>query len=161
MDPKLLKKQFWGPAYWTILHTLANSVMNTTNTILQNDEAEAWVLLLKSQQYVMPCQACSRHYSDWLKTHGISSIRTLKNQMRAEWIQTWLFDLHENVNLLNTSVGIKKEMLAEQYPRKRLDAEYTICCHMFMLSLERRLLKPDTIHRWKTAFLRLRALYGI
>ena len=160
-DPRILKKQSWGPAYWTILHTMAECILSTNNTVLQNDEAEAWILLLKLQQYVMPCALCSKHYSDWLKTRGISTIRVLKKQDRAHWIQTWLFDLHENVNLLNNTIGIPKEHLSEHYPRKRLDAEYALCCQMFLLSLEKRLLKPDDIHRWKTAFLRLRALYGV
>jgi len=161
MDPKNLKKQFWGPAYWTILHTFANCILSTKNQILLNDEAEAWILLLKIQQYVMPCSLCSKHYGDWLKLHGIGSIRTFKNEERAEKIQTWLFDLHENVNSLNSVTGIQKEDLKERYPRKRLDDEYALCCQMFLLALERRMLKPDDIHRWKTAFLRLRALYGV
>jgi hypothetical protein len=161
MDPKNLKKQFWGPAFWTILHTFAECILTTKNTILSNDEAEGWIHLLKNQQHVMPCALCSKHYSDWLKQHNFTSIRTLKNEERADWIQIRLYELHQHVNTLNSTLNITREELKYEYPRRRLDDEYALCCEMFKLALERHLLKPDDIHRWKTSFLRLRALYGV
>jgi hypothetical protein len=42
-----LLREFWGPNFWTVLHTLAEYSGSIQNINLSNDEADAWSFLLK------------------------------------------------------------------------------------------------------------------
>ena len=37
-----LLREFWGPNFWTVLHTLAEYSGSIQNINLSNDEADAW-----------------------------------------------------------------------------------------------------------------------
>ena len=162
MDFNKLSKQYWGPRFWTLLHTLAECSGSQVNTILASDEAESWIMLLKSQQFVMPCPICKKHYGDWMRTHNVDRIRQIQTAYRKEWLQTWLWELHEHVKMSNTIISeFTKEMILERYPRKRVDSEVKDINEVFKLAFERHSLKPEDIHRWKTGLQRLRALYGV
>jgi virulence-associated protein VapD len=109
----------------------------------------------------MPCKVCKTHLSEYLRTHRIDPIRTVHGVKRYEWIQGYLYKLHEHVNrLTNTQTTIQKEQLSELYPRRKLIEEFVACQEMFQIAFDRQQLKPEDVHRWKLAVARLRQFYG-
>ena len=170
-----MNREVWGPRFWTIFHTMAECVGCQSNKIMANDEAEAWILLLKSQPFVMPCAVCKNHLVIYLRLHSLDKLRTIYGEERYIWLKSWLYQLHEHVNRNKNVEGhvstgntgntvvpcVTIENLATLYPRRKLDPEFSACCGMFQKAFELQKLKPDDVHRWKLALSRLRKLYGI
>jgi hypothetical protein len=157
-----LSRASWGPRFWKILHTLAECVGFEKDIITENDEAEAWILLLSTQPLVMPCRICKTHLSEYIRSHRIDSLRAVRGIHRYTWLQNYLYKLHEHVNrLTGVSSTVTKEQLPELYPREKQTEAVAACQRMFQMAFDRQLLKPEDVHRWKAALVRLRTMYSI
>lgn len=159
--PKLSRKS-WGPLFWTLLHTLAECVGYEKDAITERDEAEAWILLLQAQPFVMPCQVCRTHLKEYLRIHRIEKLRDTRGASRYGWIQSYIFELHEHVNRLTQNMSsFTKDMLPDAYPHRKLTANLSAIQDMFQTAFDTQQLKPEDVHRWKMALARLRGLYGV
>jgi len=70
----------WGANMWTVLHTLAAST------------SSSWPELLQLLTTTIPCEICRNHYTAYLAANPLSD----HNQVT---VITWLFNLHNDVNL--------------------------------------------------------------
>ena len=155
-----LLREWWGPRFWKILHTLAECSGSISSPILANDEADYWAILLKIQGLVMPCALCRTDYAKWLFVHKIGDIRGLKEN-RRDYLRKWLFSCHNAVNSRNNKMVLEIESLAELYKKESIGKVVLEIFQMFNLAMERSQLKPEDVNRWKNALARLRILYGI
>ncbi len=154
-------KEAWGPRFWLILHTLAELSGNQTTTILSNDEADAWILLLKSQTFVMPCQACKEHYLEWQKGNRYTHLRNIVGNERKLWIRKWLWGCHNRVNEMTGKSSPELEELSNLYPKKNIGIEFQELNTMFTMAVTMQKLKSEDVIRWKRILLRLRIMYGV
>lgn len=159
-------KQVWGPYFWTVLHTFAECVGYQTDPILSSDEAEAWIVLLKTQVAVMPCPVCKQHYAEWLRTHRVDRLREIHGFVRYQWLQKLLWDLHEQVRKRSSTEtssvsSVTLDQLPTVYPRNSLNKTFYSLGEMFTWALEHQQLQPHDIHKWKAAAQRLRTMYSI
>jgi hypothetical protein len=53
----LLKKQIWGPAFWTVLHSAAATVADHKD----------FIALLEATRRTLPCEDCRRHLDEYLR----------------------------------------------------------------------------------------------
>jgi hypothetical protein len=161
-----LQREAWGPRFWLILHSLAERSGSQSNMILQNDEADAWIILLKSQAFVMPCALCKTHYLEYWTTHKPDSVRGLQGLERREYLRRWLWKAHDRVNkMFVASGGPEKtsppiESMPTLYPQRSLDKPLKELSTMFQQALAVQQLKPEDITRWKSVIQRLRLLIG-
>lgn len=156
-----LNREVWGPRFWKILHTLAETSGSQTQTILSNDEADAWIILLKAQQFVMPCTLCKEHYKQWRTSHPTEIIRKLAKDARKEFLRQWLWGCHNRVNEMNNKEGVALEDLPSLYPKQSIQKEVNELNTMFQLAITRQSLKYEEIKVWKTVIQRLRMLVGV
>ena len=156
-----LSRESWGPRFWKVLHTFAECSGLHTNTILSNDEADAWIILLKIQRFVMPCQLCKQHFYDWQQSHKYDHLRTILGLDRKVWIRTWLWGCHSAVNTANGKVNPAIEDLPTMYPKQSIEKEIHELQSMFQLGLDKRQLKIEEVARWKLVVRRLRSMYGV
>jgi hypothetical protein len=156
-----LPREAWGPRFWKILHTLAECSGSYTNTILNNDEIDAWCILLKSQYYVMPCALCQQHYGKWLLSHKLDELKKTPVTERRNAIRTWLWACHSAVNTTNEKPSPSLEEMAVMYPKQSIEKEIVELNSMFQIALNKRKLKLDDIGRWKLVIRRLRSMYGL
>lgn len=156
-----LLREWWGPRFWKILHTLAECSGSMNSTILSNDEAELWKILLKIQGFVMPCTLCKNHYLEWYRIHGINTIGILQGEQRRKFIRHWLLSCHNNVNITTQKPELSEENLSELYKKESISVLMKDIYEMFRIALERSHLKIEDVNRWKHAVVRLRLLYSI
>lgn len=161
MEQPSLSREVWGPRFWKVLHTLAECSGSQPGLIQQNDEADAWTILLKAQRFAMPCTLCRDHYSSWIVGHKLVDLRVLVGEGRRSWIRSWLWGCHSNVNTSNEKGSPDLDDLQYLYPRQSVEKEVQSLYGMFYLALEKRKLKAEDISRWKLALGRLRAMYGV
>ncbi|QIH04900.1 sulfhydry1 oxidase Erv1 like protein [Dasineura jujubifolia toursvirus 2a] len=81
----------WGPHYWYVIHTFANSYPNNPNPI----EKEVATNFIKILPFILPCADCSRHAYIYIKTfyNVIPAIVANKSNI-VEFFRTF----HNNVN---------------------------------------------------------------
>jgi len=156
-----LSRITWGPRFWKVLHIFAECSGLSTNPILQNDEADAWVVLLKAQQFAMPCGLCKQHYGTWIVGHKFGHLRSILGEDRRTFLREWIWGCHDAVNQSNGKVSPTLDMMSTQYPKQSIEKEIKDLYKMFQLGLEKRQLKVEDVHRWKSVVIRLRAMYGI
>jgi len=161
MEQPSLSREVWGPHFWKLLHTFAECSSTQPGLILQNDEADAWSILLKAQRFVMPCDLCRTHYGTWILNHRVIDLRTLVGERRRAWIRSWLWGCHSNVNTSNEKGSPDLDDISQLYPKQSVEKEVQSLYRMFQLALEKRKLKVEDIARWKLVVSRLRAMYGI
>ena len=106
----------WGPPFWYVLHTSAEQLGKSKLAIVQTDEVNRWILLLKSVEGALPCAMCRDHYRRWLAAHPVAQFTGLKGDALRARAREWLWSLHEDVNQRKGVVsGITMEMLPQMY----------------------------------------------
>ncbi len=156
-----LSREAWGPRFWSILHRLAERSGTQEGPILNNDEADAWGILLRTQAFVMPCQLCKEHYLEWFNSHKPDRLRFLTGQERRIWLRHWLWGCHDRVNRTTNKPSPPEDELPLLYPKQSIQKEIVELGMMYQLAQSKELLKHDDIVRWKQTMARLRAMYGI
>ena len=85
MDPSV-----WGPHAWIFLHTISLQYP-TSPTQIEKVKHREWLNNLK---YVIPCQKCRNHYSNYI-TKNPPNLESKK-----EFVD-WVWELHNDVNKRN------------------------------------------------------------
>jgi len=156
-----LLREWWGPRFWKILHTLAESSGTMNVLISVNDEADLWTILLKAQAFVMPCALCKTHYLSWYINHRPVDLRSLKGMDRKIYLSRWLMACHNNVNNQTQKEIFLEERLSETYKKESISEVVIDIYEMFRVALERSQLKLEDVNRWKNSLTKLRILYGL
>lgn len=97
--PSTVQNSVWGPPLWKFLHCLAEKIGNQKQTLLQIDELNLVIKLLRKLTLVLPCFICRKHYSDWLRVRPPEEMKEIKDGPgRRNFLRHWLYDLHCAVN---------------------------------------------------------------
>ena len=151
----------WGPFAWTILHALAERTTRIVYALYEKDERRAWVELLKATGNMLPCEECRTHYNTWLAEHPVTSIMTMPYSELREWIRTWLWSLHENVNLRLGKESFPYENLTQKYSSGSISWTFKT----FEL-IEKRAIQQQGVNLkawldWVKQYRTLTSVYGI
>lgn len=79
------KKEVWGRAQWTAIHSFAACLSNKTKY--------GYITYINSLPDTMPCGACRTHFKELLKKYPIEL--NVKNNREAF---AWSFIIHNEVN---------------------------------------------------------------
>ena len=116
-DPKYPTNLEWGPAFWGIIHSLAQSAGRLGHvTVLQADERKYWTAIFMELSDTLPCDDCRVHYRMMLSGIGVGSIKTMPYAEFAGFIKHTWWNLH---NQVNTRLG------KEVFPYESLDTTYS------------------------------------
>ena len=127
----------WGPLVWKILHVLSEKFGSNTNTILQNDELNAFDHFVKDLIYILPCPMCRKHYKEYYKLHYKKNIKytDLKN-----FSKKYFYNLHDEINKSKNNESPPFDLLTEIYGYTSKDKfidylkEYTILFNKYILN---------------------------
>ena len=102
------QNHIWGPQLWMILHSSAERIGIRHLTRLPQEESRIWSGLLGSLRYSLPCPLCKKHYNTFYSSNPIQSIT-------QEYIRSWLYRLHCNVNSITNKNNITMEQVISTY----------------------------------------------
>jgi hypothetical protein len=156
-----LSREAWGPRFWKILHTLTEQCGNQINQIMSNDEADTWIILLKTQAFVMPCALCKQHFLEWIHARRPETLRTLVGKARRDWLRTWLWGCHDRVNAMNQKKSPDIGVLPELYRKQSIEKPTKELFGMFQHAMSAQQLKSEDVAKWKKSLAMLRTIYGI
>jgi hypothetical protein len=103
----------WGPPLWRILHSLADRVGYLRLRQLPQEESRIWSQLLLQLSHTLPCPLCREHYISYYKNNNPNS--TISNGNFKDYIRTWLFTLHNLVNIRLEKQSISIQELSTLY----------------------------------------------
>ena len=86
----------WGPAFWKVLHGLAQLAGHKTDPNMRRDEILHWKHLLKTLHTVLPCEECREHLVSYVKHNPIDIPENY--EMVGSYLRLWVYLLHEDVN---------------------------------------------------------------
>ena len=99
----------WGPACWTLFHTLAEKIKEDHYPII-GQQLFSQILLIAQN---LPCKDCSDHAKIFLSKINPNNLRS-KNDLK-----NMLYVFHHNVNMRKQKLSCKYEEL-ESYKHKNL-----------------------------------------
>lgn len=156
------KREWFGPRFWRVLHTLAEKSGSITNPTLALDEQYAWIGLLTILPGCMPCMQCRQHYVEYFKRESsFRSIRSKSGDDRRKILREWLWNLHNKVNESNGKPEYTIEECISTYSSINIDSDVKEIYEMLKLGLLQKRVFPDAVEKWKKAVGRLRQLYGV
>jgi hypothetical protein len=156
-----LKREWWGPRFWRVLHTLAEASGGMQSPILSNDEADAWKLVFKTQTFVMPCAVCQKHFTEWKIQNRIPELRGILGIERRAWLRHWLWGCHCRVNEMSSKECPPEDVLPDLFKKERIDEPMADLISMFRLATQQGTLKYEDTVSWRNAIAKLRTLYSI
>jgi hypothetical protein len=159
MNSQVLNKNYWGPEFWKILHTLSCCAGQAK----EREERENWIRLLSTQQQVMPCVLCRNHYSAWLRERGIiQNVQKIPMENFGEFLRKELYDLHARINSSNTKeTPFPYEELQAKYPKINLRPDFIVLDGMFNKALRSNQIRLDFVRNWKKSAVNLCMLYAL
>lgn len=80
----------WGSPAWIFIYCIVNTYPENPSLT----EKLHYKNFFDSLQFILPCKICRKHYLEWLNINPI--YKYLKNKQS---LKSWLFLLHNNVNL--------------------------------------------------------------
>ena len=119
-EPDYPDTDHWGPPLWSILHTLAEYGGKAVTPLYQEDERRQWILLIQLLPKMIPCPKCREHVDEWLIQRPILPVKTLPYSQLYEWLTTWVYDFHEDVNRRTGKPSFDKTLLAITYSKRSL-----------------------------------------
>jgi hypothetical protein len=100
-----LDKKIWGPALWTVIHSVALNYPDDTNDNLVKYKHREFIVNL---QYIIPCNKCRNNYKRNLKIHPLTD-EDLKS---SSSFFLWTLKLHNIVNMeLGKPILTEKKLL--------------------------------------------------
>lgn len=87
----------WGPALWSIFHSLAERSGFQTTEVKEQEEKRLWRSLFMVLRLSIPCPKCQRHYNEYLNKNPYHVFFSKK---RVEWgnaIREYLWTFHNAV----------------------------------------------------------------
>lgn len=156
-----LQREAWGPRFWKLLHTFAECSGSQTTLIQSNDEADAWVCLIRALPFVLPCALCRQHFKTYTTQRRLDHLRTITHEARRAFLREWVWECHDRVNQMTEKTSPALETCPTLYQRRTIEKEVQELAGMFRLALDQRQLKPEDVARWKQYLARLRVIYGV
>lgn len=160
----MVQNSEWGPPLWDILHTCASRCGRQTVTLLHKDEVRAWGALLQLTEAILPCPMCQNHYRAWLKANPVKQFLDLSPTAFHEAAQTWLWRLHNSINVQRSVGELSLSEAKAIYAEKRTaDLEKSLKKLLQVLDEAKlqRLIDGIFARDWKGKLSKLRALIGI
>ncbi len=154
----------WGPPLWRILHTCAERLGSNTNTFTAADEARAWVNVLTTLEYVIPCPVCRNHYHTWRLHNPAQELGKLRGPELREASRSWLWRLHDGVNRSNGVEGIPLEDIQGIYANRgtqEVQQDFTVLLNLLSEAMLHRLAEGTQVRIWKASFGLLRRLISV
>jgi len=102
----------WGPLVWTILHGLAE---RSAQASIPADEVREWPKFLKLTGEMLPCEKCRAHYADYMAQSPLTQISTIPYTQLNTFLKTWLWTLHNDINVTNGKLVFLYADLAVTY----------------------------------------------
>jgi hypothetical protein len=153
----------WGPILWKYLHSLAEKIGKTGNTIVDTDQAHYMEMLLNNLHLILPCPECQTHASAYITTTPLPSLRGLYGENLRSTVRNWLFTFHNHVrNMKGQPISLRspEECIPIYSAAFIAKCEYTLFVQSVAYAARHSWVRIDNWRRWYSNSERLRIITG-
>ena len=154
----------WGPVLWKYLHTLAEHLGFSGNSVVDTDQANYTETILTSLHLIIPCQECQSHSANYISNHPVPSLKGLQGEILRTTVRGWLFSFHNNVRITKQQPIVihTPEECAATYAGNRLSKnEYSIFVQSVAYAIRQGWVRVTDWRKWYSNSERLRLITGI
>ena len=151
----------WGPSLWKILHALAEKGGKTLTPLFRDDEKRQWILLIEIMPKMIPCPNCREHAQEWILKNPITAIKEIPNDELYEWLTTWVYVFHEDVNKRTGKPSFDKSLLAQTYGNVNIKEVYNAMKPFIEIAIRQSGITLMPWQKWSNYLVMIRSLYGI
>jgi hypothetical protein len=150
----------WGPSLWKILHGLAERGGKTIPSF-RDDEKRQWILLIEIMPKMIPCEDCRNHAQQWILQHPIKPIKDVHPDEIYDWITSWVYDFHEEVNRRTGKPSFNKELLPQAYGTVDINGTYKAMKPYIENAIRLSGITLFPWQKWSNYLIMLRSIYGL
>jgi hypothetical protein len=151
----------WGPSLWTILHALAEKGGKAIAPSFNEDEKRQWIILIELLPKIIPCPNCREHAQEWILKHPITAIKELTTGEMYDWLTTWVYTFHENVNERTGKPSFDKTLLANTYGSTNIVTVFKSMKPFIENAIRLSGITLLPWQKWSNHLVGLRSVYGI
>lgn len=153
-----LDKGIWGPAFWALLHGLAERLGEQSDELSAADEAQEWARWIRYLSEVLPCPVCQEH-AHIVRRPDFAKLRGEALQREA---REWTYNFHESVRrrLRPNERPFPREEL-QAYRGRDLTREAEIVMDSIQLGVQGGIVRQQAAVAWRAHFARLKLLLGL
>lgn len=101
-----MNPEVWGPSFWFVFHTISINYPENPSYVQKRNHHD----FFKSMQYILPCEICRKHYSQFFKKYPIDPF--LENK---ESLVKWTIMIHNQVNKKQNKPTLDYEEVIKKY----------------------------------------------
>lgn len=162
VQPQMLSREYWGPLFWKLFHSLAEYSGSFKDGVRNDDELFAWSNIMKYQHQIMPCALCCTHFREYVYKQPLNNMKALRGLERKSFLRLWVYNIHCEVNShKQVPNNITYEMLENLYKGQKV-GDYVKQLELVLdYAVEKKQAQFASVIQWKNNIARLRGLYGI
>lgn len=151
----------WGPLFWKVLHGLAELCGRQTDVNLQGDEVRTWFQLISNIYLTLPCDICHDHYKIWLTDHSPIVLATMPYNETRQWIRTYFWSLHNEINEGNNKPIFSFDELSETYKNTNITASWRALEPVIRVAIQHNGISLLPWKKWLNFVRTLQGIYGV
>jgi len=110
--------QVWGPALWSIFHSLAARTGRLTGVragvSIESEEKRLWRTMLLAFRSTIPCPLCQKHYNEYIQSRTWLALFDKKGIEWGSAMKQWFYTFH---NTVRSGKGQPLDFTEEQLAR--------------------------------------------
>ena len=151
----------WGPILWRLLHGLADKYGQVITPLFKQEEDIAWYKLILETQKILPCKECKAHYATYLVANNPSILKSLSNENKGIWIQTFFWKLHNEIDLDNNKPILDFDKLHSLYKNVNFIFEIKHFEKLLNIVFQYNEVTIMSWQNWMVQFRKLTSVYGL
>jgi len=148
----------WGPILWKYLHSLAEHLGFSGNSIVDTDQANYMETVMTTLHSIIPCKECQAHTASYIAANPFQ-IKGLQGEILRTTARDWLFQFHNNVRIMKNQTP----MTMEEYVLLSMSiskSDYAFFVQTVASSIRQGVVRIDNWRKWYSNSERLRIIAG-
>ena len=151
----------WGPSLWQIMHALAERGGKVITPSFREDEKRQWILFIEIMPKMIPCPNCREHAQEWILKNPITAIKEIGTSEMHDWLTTWVYNFHEDVNRRTGKPSFDKALLQQTYGHINIVSVFKAMKPFIENAIRLSGITLIPWQKWSNYLVMLRSLYGI
>lgn len=151
----------WGPSLWQIMHALAERGGKVITPSFREDEKRQWILFIEIMPKMIPCPNCREHAQEWIVKNPITAIKEVGTSEMYDWLTTWVYNFHEDVNRRTGKPSFDKALLKQTYGNVNIITVFKAMKPFIENAIRLSGITLIPWQKWSNYLVMLRSLYGV
>ena len=143
------------------MHALAERGGKVITPSFQEDEKRQWIIFIELLPKIIPCPNCREHAQQWILKHPITAIKEIAHAEMYDFLTSWVYNFHEDVNSRTGKPSFDKALLAQTYGSTTIVTVFKAMKPYIERAIRLSGITLLPWQKWSNHLVMLRSLYGV